>query len=552
MSAVCLLTCFRCSDVVLHLPPSPPQFDKLGFYTSVSISTVLFSAFIIRLVRSRRKWKRRALAGESAGRGAPRPSVVASSTVSRYTVALVAGAAAFFYYLIFNLGEVYGSAKGKSRGSSRDKERLSRLVVVFGKYELDETKFCLLVLASIVLLVGLGAQIGIWSRQQKEARPKKKEEGGWEKEKEKVSVPPAEDALDVVIVGCGPKSVGWFHLMQFLDLPWVNVRAIVEPYYLDKTKCPFPPSSFVDLVMMADDMGIQCVNRVGRLEKFRRRTLCVIAGRTRDNPRLFRECVGLGASHVYLEAPGAPSVAQLGDMESLAATRGVEVSLGYQRRCAPYVEEAIALSRATPRSHVFLCHNEDHPSGALRSIVDRCPEGMLRSMAAQELAVLVTAFGVRADEIESFKVNTNRLFSEKQTYYDTGGGSGVTDFSRAAFKISTTNGRSVSVMADRCGGLVSFAVVKSHTGMELRRFPSLSEEEAAAVQEELREDKEIDRQFVIEREEYLELKRRVVESILGGDSSATSGLVSIRDGIEVMRLADYCTAEINAVLKVDA
>jgi len=292
-------------------------------------------------------------------------------------------------------------------------------------------------------------------------------------------------------------------------------------------------------------------HHVSQLEVFQRQTLCVIAGKTRDNPKFFRECIGMGASHVYLEVPGAPSMEQLKDMHSLAATRGVEVYMGYQRLCSSYIEKAVALSRSIPKSHVFFCHNETYPSRDLPQVVSRYPGGMIRSMAAQELAVLVTQFGVKADEIEAFKVNTNRLFSEKQTFYNKNTGKELTDFSRVAFKITTKNGSSVSVMADRCGGLISFAVVKSHTGKELQRFQSHSEDQASMVQDELREDKEIMHQFTIESEEYLELKKRVVKSILGGYGSKSSGLVSIQDGIDVMILADYCTVEINAVLKAD-
>jgi len=555
------------------------EFDKLGFYTSVSISTVLFLAFIIQLVRSRRKWKRLALSASGASsitRGQqqqqqPNGTTTTTTTTSRYTMMLVFGAVIFFYYVIFNLGKILESSKNKPKWTkSFDKDRLSRLVIVFGKYELDETKFYVLVLASIVLLVAFGVQLGIWCRQRKEEAlllVKKKEEEEEEDdhvvEIDRVTgvVLPSSSklkektTLDVIIVGCGPKSVGWFHLMQFLDMPKINVRAIVEPFYMDKTKCPHPPQSFVDLVVMVSEMGIRCVNHVTQLELFQhRRTLCVIAGRTRDNPKLFRECIGMGASHIYLEVPGASSIEQLRDMHSLAATRGVSVYMGYQRLCASYIEKAVSLSRSIPKSHVFLCHNENHPSRELHLVVNRHPEGMIRAMASQELAVLVTRFGVKADDIETFKVNTNRLFSERQIFYDASSGKEHSDISRAAFKITTKHGRrSVSVMADRCGGLVSFAVVKSHTGKELQRYQSHSEDEASVAQNELREDNEIMHQFIIEREEYLELKKRVVKEILSGnDNNKALGLVSIEEGIEVMALADYCTVKINDVLEVDS
>ncbi len=106
-------------------------------------------------------------------------------------------------------------------------------------------------------------------------------------------------------------------------------------------------------------------------------------------------------------------------------------------------------------------------------------------------------------------------------------------------------------MADRCGGLVSFAVVKSHTGKELQRYQSHDEKQTSMIQSELLEGKEIARQCIIESDEYLELKKRMIESILSEGTRRRLGLPSIQDGIDVMELADYCTSEINAVLKVE-
>jgi hypothetical protein len=106
-------------------------------------------------------------------------------------------------------------------------------------------------------------------------------------------------------------------------------------------------------------------------------------------------------------------------------------------------------------------------------------------------------------------------------------------------------------MADRCGGIVNFAVVKSHTGKELQRFQSHDESQVLVLQSELREDKDISRQFIIESDEFMEMKKRIVRNILGGDSRRYLGLASIQDGIDIMALADYCTAKINAVLTAE-
>ena len=167
--------------------------------------------------------------------------------------------------------------------------------------------------------------------------------------------------------------------------------------------------------------------------------------------------------------------------------------------------------------------------------------------AVQELAILVKLLDITADSIKTFKVNSNRLFSEKETFQTNEGGE-ISDFTRVAFKITTVHGRSVSILVDRCGGLVSFAVVKSPMGQEIQRFHS--RDEVATLEDELKFESEmIDKQFVIESDELLELKKFVVEDVLDGGKTENGLLVSIEDGIEIMKLADYCALEIDSVLQ---
>jgi len=54
---------------------------------------------------------------------------------------------------------------------------------------------------------------------------------------------------------------------------------------------------------------------VSKLAKFEDKdTMRLIAGRTNDNPKLLKECVDQGAKVIYLEKPGAPTVAELQEM----------------------------------------------------------------------------------------------------------------------------------------------------------------------------------------------------------------------------------------------
>lgn len=490
-------------------------------------------ALIVQLSVSRRKWKRLAVTS-GVTNGHTNLSKISSP---RYIKIVILCAAIYLCVIAFNLGKATEQINSKNSSAKRNGRILQQRIVI-GNYVMGIPKFSILLISSMVVFIAIGTQIGVWFRHRLENS----------------QIGPTSrkgDSIDVVIVGCGPTSVGWFHLMQFLDMQNVCVRAVVEPFYLDEKKCPYPPQSFVDLIIMLDDMGVKCVTHLGQLKQFQQPTLVLIAGRTCDNPEFFREAISRGASHIYLETPGASSIEQLRDMQSLATNRAVEVYMGYQRLCASYINKAMSLSRSVPRSHVFFCHNETYTKEELGVVFHRRPEGLLKSMATQELAILVTQLGVKVDEIEGFKVNTNCIFSERQTVRIDDGNKQRTDYSKVAFKITTRNRRSTSVMADRCGGLVCFAVVKSHTGKEIQRFQSHDERQIALLRSEMRENHDISHAFIIHRDEYLELKRRVVISILGNQTRKRyPGLASIQDAIDVMILADYCTNRINEVLKV--
>ena len=139
--------------------------------------------------------------------------------------------------------------------------------------------------------------------------------------------------VDVVVVGCGmvKRGMGWYHLTQLLEMPNSNVTAVVEPFFLNKELCPNPPEAFTAFVNQLEAVGVTCTDSVTKLSKFTTDTMCLIAGRTADNPKLFRECVEQGASVIYLEKPGAPSVDELQKMSDLADENGVKVYLGYNK-----------------------------------------------------------------------------------------------------------------------------------------------------------------------------------------------------------------------------
>ena len=256
----------------------------------------------------------------------------------------------------------------------------------------------------------------------------------------------------------------------------------------------------------------------------------------------------MGASAIYLEKPGAPTVKQLEDMKTLAERRGVAVYIGYDKNVSPYVQNAVKLSRQVDDSHVFWCHNDPYTEENLPAVFAQNPEGLMKSMAIHELAILVTYFNVSVDNIFRFTVNTKEKMTKRVTVRKPGSPTiSMTDFSRAAFKIRTNDDVSVSVMADRCGGNFSFVVVKDGSGKEVQKFEYPHALAAKKLEKQMKADPEMLPYFFVNSDDFLELKRRVIESVLKEKES--EGVATIDTGIETMRLAEYANEQVIKALE---
>jgi hypothetical protein len=159
----------------------------------------------------------------------------------------------------------------------------------------------------------------------------------------------------------------------------------------------------------------------------------------------------------------------------------------------------------------------------------------------------VSFFDITVDNIDMFKVNSSKLFSEKLNVRKPGSMQYITDFSRVTFTVTHKKGTHVSVMADRCGGNVSFAVVKDKDGNDIQKFEFPDPETASKVEEMAKEDPEMMPYFFVQSDDYLELKNRVVDSTLGERDAP--GVATIQVGIEALKLAEYGTEELNKALK---
>ncbi|KAI2499665.1 hypothetical protein MHU86_14846 [Fragilaria crotonensis] len=432
---------------------------------------------------------------------------------------------------------LFGSKRRERERQEREEaERLAKLVFIFG-FGVSKTLFYILTsVAAVTIAVILLGTHGGASRKRGNR-------------------PDAEGTLDVVVVGCGlpKKGMGWFHLTQLLEMERVNVTAVVEPFFMNPELCPTAPDTWKELMTSLVEIGVQVIPSLAGLTPAKNKpTMCLIAGRTHDNPKLVHDSlVQFGAKFIYLEKPGAPTIAELEDMQTLAEQHNAKIFIGYNKNVSPYIRHAVDVARKTKNAHIFVSHNNSYTQSDLPEVFARNPEGLLKNMAIHELAVLVTYFDVSVDKIAKLKVNSSKLFSEKVSVWKPGTSlpkpEYITDFSRCAFKITLTNGNHVSVMADRCGGNVSFAVVKDEAGKEVERFEFPTPSEQAQIEQQVVSDPDMMPYFFVQRQDYLELKNRVVNAALDGIEA--EGVATLSVGIEAMKLAEYAKEALDKALR---
>lgn len=86
--------------------------------------------------------------------------------------------------------------------------------------------------------------------------------------------------------------------------------------------------------------------------------------------------IDLGCKAVYLEKPGAPTVAELEAMRAYANEKGVAVYMGYNKNVTPYVRKALAAAKAAPGSITTYVHNNAYKKSELPECFERNAEGM--------------------------------------------------------------------------------------------------------------------------------------------------------------------------------
>ena len=223
---------------------------------------------------------------------------------------------------------------------------------------------------------------------------------------------------DVVLVGCGlpGRGMGWYHALQMVEgqIPSANLTDIVEPWFLGGGKDSDGGRAFAELVAEWEPKGVRfhaSVTSVPAPAKGAQK-VALISGRTADNPRLLKEVIDqAGCTCVYLEKPGAPSVPELEEMTAYAKKKAVPVYMGYNKNVTPYVTDALAAAAASSsEATIKFIHNNAYQKDELPECFERNAEGMLKNMAVHELALLVTYYGVRGDNIVSSWACITRAF----------------------------------------------------------------------------------------------------------------------------------------------
>jgi len=165
-------------------------------------------------------------------------------------------------------------------------------------------------------------------------------------------------------------------------------------------------------------------------------------------------------------------------------------------------------------------------------------------MAIHELALLVTFYGVTVSTIASVKVD-----NERSSLRTIPGPSGklFTDFDKVKFTVTTTAGETACVVADRCGGDVSYAMVADKASKaELFRYSMPDEDDVAGVASLRAKLPRAMPYFLAQDADYVALKDLVGRHCLTG--AGADAVATLDVATEAMKVAEYLTPLLMAKL----
>jgi len=354
-----------------------------------------------------------------------------------------------------------------------------------------------------------------------------------------------EKQCEVVLVGCGaPKrGMGWYHGEQLLKAKCSSAKLcyVVEPWFLGGGASGPGGPEFAEYRKATEEkFGVVFCSSIAELPAVTAgaKRLALISGRTADNPKFLVECIKSGCSTIYLEKPGAPSVAELQTMKEQAKEANVKVLMGYNKNVCKFVRKAREFAAENAGSHITFVSNNTYENTpeSLGECFERNAEGMLKNMAIHELALLASFFDVTVENIA--EGTADKAFSSCQTLKGPSGKE-WTDFDKIKFTIKTKSGKEVSVQADRCGGDTSYAKVEIG-GEEKFRHSMPDEEDKANVDKLAEEYPGAMPYFFSQDPDYITVKEGAANYCANGVEP--EGIATIDVAIEALRLAEHLTS----------
>ena len=114
--------------------------------------------------------------------------------------------------------------------------------------------------------------------------------------------------------------------------PSASLDYVIEPWFLGPGSSGPGGPEFNDWAKESTSThGTIFASSVSELPEPKQPRVALISGRTADNPKLLTECIHAGCKCIYLEKPGAPTVAELQKMKEEAEEAGIEVLMGYNK-----------------------------------------------------------------------------------------------------------------------------------------------------------------------------------------------------------------------------
>lgn len=364
------------------------------------------------------------------------------------------------------------------------------------------------------------------------------------------------EEVSVVLVGCGCplRSMGWYHAVQILDgrVPNAVLKHVVEPWYnSEAAKGSAGYAEFHGWRKEQEAKGISFYEKVDQVPQPEdgELRLGIISARTSDNPVLMDGCLGIGCTTIYLEKPGAPTVAELEEMKEKAEKAGVKVFMGFNKNVSSYLTRSREfVMKHDGKCDITFLHNNNYPNSdaELAECFERNAEGMLKNMAIHELAILVSFYGVTVDSIA--KVEADKSNSSCKTLKGPSSKKEFTDFDKLKFKIVTQAGVEVNVAADRCGGDDSVGIVTdASTSKELARFSMPDQETIDNTPALKKKYGDAMPYFFAQDPDYLKLKNLVVQNTVAG--TPATGVATIDVAVETLKVAEYLTPILQEQLK---